>query len=838
MMDLPGTATPQAPRFTPRPAQARILRYREGRMGISAVPGSGKTQTLSYLAAQVVRDMAASVTAAPSTIETPEVLIVTFSNPAVENFRQRIGRILSAEFGLLPNVGYRVRTLHALANDIVRMRPALVGLSDDFQIADERVAQQTLDEAVQHQLSLEPRALEFFLRPDLSERDAARVQREKWPELARKIADKVIQQAKDLELPPADLRARLGSLDGPRLALLRLGVSVYEIYQRSLQMRNMVDFSDLIRLALLALRLAPDFLERLRRRWPVVLEDEAQDSSFLQEKMLRLLTNTDEQGPQGEGGGSWVRVGDPNQAINTTFTTADPQHLRQFLNEPGAVRRDLSDSGRSAQPIIELANYLVSWTGAAHPSPWLSRYAFLQQLIQPAPPDDPQPNPSESLVYLDDRAHAPEQELKIVADSLGRWLPAHPDWTVAVLTPENSRGFQLAEELKKAQIPNEELLRSSAATRSVAAKLQLTVQFLAQPDQRSDLARLFRQVWWPRGRPESTEVTVEETEAAPPEELEPTAVAERRLAEPLPTLNRSGAGGALLPPLPLSPLSPSLMEEVHKALSRLPYVEDFLYPTAGNDWLESLPLALAQPPIMEDLRNFRQAVQRWLEAAVLPIDQLILTLGRELFSEASELALTHKLAVALSQTAATQPSARLVELARELQIIASNERRFLGFETADLGYEPKKGVVTIATMHAAKGLEWDRVYLLALNNYSFPAAQPHDSYLSEPYYVRDQLNPEAETVAAMTAILNGQLADYVEGAASAQQRQAYAAERLRLFYVGITRARKDLIVTWNFGRFGGQDPAKRNQAAAAFLALHEFWRVRLKNRFSIKESNR
>ena len=33
--------------FTPRPAQSQILAYTGGKMGISAVPGSGKTHTLS-----------------------------------------------------------------------------------------------------------------------------------------------------------------------------------------------------------------------------------------------------------------------------------------------------------------------------------------------------------------------------------------------------------------------------------------------------------------------------------------------------------------------------------------------------------------------------------------------------------------------------------------------------------------------------------------------------------------------------------------------------------------------------------------------------------------------
>ena len=38
--------------FEPRPGQQKVLAYRAGKMGISAVPGSGKTRTLAELAGQ------------------------------------------------------------------------------------------------------------------------------------------------------------------------------------------------------------------------------------------------------------------------------------------------------------------------------------------------------------------------------------------------------------------------------------------------------------------------------------------------------------------------------------------------------------------------------------------------------------------------------------------------------------------------------------------------------------------------------------------------------------------------------------------------------------------
>jgi len=99
-------------------------------MGVAAVPGSGKTWTLSLLAAKLVAEGGLG--------DDQEVLIVTLVNSAVDNFAGRVAGFVKAR-GLLPGIGYRVRTLHGLAHDIVRERPGLVGLSDEFSIVDERV---------------------------------------------------------------------------------------------------------------------------------------------------------------------------------------------------------------------------------------------------------------------------------------------------------------------------------------------------------------------------------------------------------------------------------------------------------------------------------------------------------------------------------------------------------------------------------------------------------------------------------------------------------------------------------------------------------------------------
>ncbi|MBE2235894.1 MAG: ATP-dependent helicase [Anaerolinea sp.] len=749
--------------FIPRPKQQEILAYTGGKMGVSAVPGSGKTETLSQLAAQIINRGALD--------SRQEVLIVTLVNSAVDSFYQRVSKLVK-ERGLLPHVGYRVRTLHGLAHDIVRERPALVGLADDFQIVDERAAEESLNEAAAAWLRSHPGGLDDYLSSDIEPGKQDWIRKDPLLELVKGTANAFTRQAKDLQLAPEALRERLADLAGD-LPLAGMGAAIYADYQRALAYRGAVDFDDLIRLALQALESDEALLLRLRQRWPYILEDEAQDSSRLQERILRTLAGS---------AGNWVRVGDPNQAIFETFTTASPEHLRRFLREEGVAAQDLPNSGRSTLSIIDLANRLIDWTMQAHPEPAV-RSALSLPHIEPTPPGDPQPNPPDdpAAIFLISSRYSPDGEVRALVESLARWLPNNPKATVAVLVPRNQRGFDLVDALRGRGLPVvDSLLRSSLSTRQAAGALAILLLYLADPTVATKLARVY-EVWRRDQRDE-------EDKAA--------WVA---------------------------------VQKISKLLRRIEQVEDFVWPRAGRDWL-------AEAEIDEELRThleeFRALVQRWQGAVLLPIDQTLLTLAQDLFSEPGDLALAHKLAVSLQIEAERRPDWRLPELANELTSIARNERRFIGFSEEDSGFDPNKyaGQVVVATIHKAKGLEWDRVYLMSVNSYDFPSAQPYDQYIAEKWFLRESrqvqtggpLNLPAEALEQLTILAEARdPADYVEGAASQQARLDYVRERLRLLYVGITRAKKELIITWNTGR-PGPNQADLTQALP-FAALQAYW---------------
>ncbi len=737
--------------FTPRPKQQLVLNYDGGKMGVSAVPGSGKTWTLSALAARLIVE--------GKLADDQEVLIVTLVNSAVKNFAGRVARFIK-EGGLLPNVGYRVRTLHGLAHDIVRERPALAGLSDDFQIMDERAATEILQEAALTWVRSHPDSVDDLLRDDLDGNKAEWVRRDQWPDRVVNIATSFIKQAKDLQLTPADLRYRLDHFDEPAL-FLEMGAAIYADYQRALAYRGAVDFDDLIRLALNALRLDPAFLGRLRQRWPYILEDEAQDSSRLQEEILKLLV-----GPEG----NWVRVGDPNQAIYETFTTASPHYLRRFRERDDVFDRDLPNSGRSMQSVIDLANHLIDWTATAHPVAAI-RDALAEPKIEPAPPGDPQPNPPDdpAKIWLVERAFSPQAEVAAVTTSVQRWLAEHPEGTVAVLAPRNQRGKLVEKALEEHKIPFISLLNTTPQTRKAAGALNYIIRYLAEPTSAKLLAAVYRV--WRRDDREDAELARQ-------------------------------------------------VDQVAKLIAKIPHVEDFLWPRAQWDWADGLDLENEQPALHEHLLTFRELVQRWQDATALPIDQIILTLAQDLFDQPADLAIAYKLAVVLRQAVDAHPDWRLPELAQELAVVARNERKFLGFTDEDTGFDPDayRGKVVVATMHKAKGLEWDKVYLMSVNDYDFPSAMPQDTFIGESWFVRDSLNLEAEALAQLKALYeNPDFFFYDEGLATLHARHEYAAERLRLFYVGITRARRELTVTWNTGQRGTSQPA------VPFIALQTWW---------------
>jgi len=735
--------------YSPRPAQKKILAYRGGTMGVSAVPGSGKTWTLSLLAAELIKSGLLSTD--------QEVLVVTLVNSAVDNFSLRISSFLQ-DMGLLPSLGYRVRTLHGLAHDIVKERPDLVGLDSKFQIIDEREADRIRVDAVYDWLRKYPGGIDPYLIPDLKEKKKTSLYNKQIPDLLLQIANQYIRTAKNHQLSPDSLLLQIKSTKNT-LHLAEMGLEIYKVYQRNLEYRGAVDFDDLINHAYKILQLDLSLLTRLQLNWPFILEDEAQDSSLMQQRILSLLS-----GPKDSQ--NWVRVGDPNQAIYESFTTADPKLLLKFI-ETSDQNHVLPNSGRSTEAIIDLANYLVDWTNKDHPQSLICDALYPNKIV-PTPLDDLQQNPKSQSgqIHFFDKELTPEKEIQVIADSVSSWLKNHPQQTVAVLSPRNDRGKKIASYLRnKHKIEPVEYLNTTLSTRKTTGSLVIILSYLIDPCSSKKLSAVYR-VW------------------------------KRDLQSNLDAWSK--------------------VESVSELLNTIQKPELFLSPSPSEDWMATLDSE--DPDLLSTLLNFKEIVIKWHEAALLPIDQLILTLSGDLFHTSEELSISHKIAAFQKQLATQHPDWELPTLLDELKSLARNERRFFSIsEENQFNPDDYKGKVVITTAHKSKGLEWDRVYLISSNNYNFPSNLPDDIFISERWFIRDHLNLPAEALTQLTSLLDGASAKYIEGEGTKQSRLDYARERLRLLYVSITRAREELVITWNNGRSGKSTPSVPFQALSDYL---------------------
>ena len=361
---------------TLRPTQRAILAdYTGGRMGISAVPGSGKTFTLSMLASDIVLSGDLDLD--------QEVLIVTLSNSAVDNFSQRIGQFLE-QAKMLPGLGYRVRTLHGLAHDIVRERPSLVNLANDFSIIDEGEANAIREQVALAWLRANPYFFDSYLDPELSEYKLDNIRAQRAPALVQNTSLSFIRYAKDRELTPDALRRRLDELPAP-LPLAEMGCAIYQEYQRSLSYRGAVDFDDLIRLALAALRADPNLVTRLRAA--VAVYPGGRGPGF-----------------QPPAGGNPAPAGRGRRALGAGGRP-QPGHLRDLYHRQPAAPDQLYQQqtvccarscpfpGARRNSIIPLANHLIDWTREEHPLAE-AREALHLPHIQPTEPGRPAAQPA------------------------------------------------------------------------------------------------------------------------------------------------------------------------------------------------------------------------------------------------------------------------------------------------------------------------------------------------------------------------------------------------------------------------------------------------------------
>jgi len=237
------------------------------------------------------------------------------------------------------------------------------------------------------------------------------------------------------------------------------------------------------------------------------------------------------------------------------------------------------------------------------------------------------------------------------------------------------------------------------------------------------------------------------------------------------------------------------LKRIHAILNSIHRPEQFLFPEDGRIAL-ALPANVATEADEAHLERFARFLQRLFALRQLPVDDLALALADELFATGeiheADLAIAYQIAAVLRRWRDTEPDWRLPELAQQLADVAAGRRNLPIAAPSDLGYEPHPGRITLATQHSAKGLEWDAVFLVGIDGYWIPGTL-------EAYFqgVDRELDVDltAEIAAQLRQLMQGDAGGYDGRTATESAHIEIICERLRLLYVGVTRAKRFLRIS-------------------------------------------
>jgi len=704
-----------------RPGQQEIADWQGGPLAVSAVPGAGKSTGMAVAAAIAIARYQLN--------DRRKLVVVTFTRSAAANIKAKIRKHLRDLN--LPSRGFSVSTLHGLAWGIARAHSDLSGLNPDSVLITPTQGHRLIRTAVEQWISSHPQLFQRLLEGrqfDGEETERLRRQSVLRTEVLPNLATAVIHEAKSSGLLPVDLE-QLSQQVSDEYDILAIAAGLYERYQIQLRARNWIDYDEMI---LAALQVLQDPL--IRHAWQqqvfAVFEDEAQDSTPLQTRLLEILA-ADATAPEDRHQDNLVRVGDSNQAINSTFTPADPIFFREFCQTCQQQGRlaTMSQAGRSTPRIIQAANFVLQWvnqsglTGSEQP--------FRLQKIEPTAKGDPQPNPLAEGYGLE--LHTPEdtyQTVELIGQRARALLNQHPQSQAAVLVRTNEQGRFVARQL-------DQLYGQT-----------LSVYEVGQRDRQSHVPTEMLTLLQFCDRPHSPDLLKAALN---------TLVQRKRI--PSQDLN-------LLVSLP----------------------EQFLYPG---------PLDPAQPEAMAQARRFCTSLLR--ARLELPAYQLISFLALALDYDQAELATADKLANRLTLQA--NGDNRLPALVTVLSEIVAAER-FEPVETDDMESRyTRPGQLTVITMHKAKGLDWDYVFLPFLHENMIPGNQwvpPQSQFLGD-------FTLAEVARAQIRATLHHQTPFNDISSAWERAKNLKAAEEFRLLYVAMTRAKRLLWMsaarkapfTWN-----------------------------------------
>lgn len=533
-----------------------------------------------------------------------------------------------------------------------------------------------------------------------------------------------------------DVRAAIDA-GAERLELLQLVKRYQELKQRL----GVVEFADQLRESVRLVTEVPAVGRELRQRFKVVLLDEYQDTSAAQAQLLReLFTGA----PSSDAMGFPVTaVGDPYQAIYGWRGAAAanilefPFHFRQSDGSP-ALRQHLSINRRSGQRILDVGNALAAGLRAAPGEDGVSLMA-------------PPGTPAGAVAAATFDTFRDEVDW-LVETAVSRHAGGVPWSSQAVLVRRNALLSPIFEALRDRDVPVEIVGLGGLLGLPEIAPIVSTLRVIDDVGANPDVAALLSGPRWGIGLAD----------------LEALGDRARQLSSPPPT----DVGG------------------YDEALARAVTQAD---PGETACLLD----AVADPgdaPVTREARRrlalFHAELGSLRRHAADPVADLVTRVIAVLGLEPELIA---------SGRETTQVSRFLAEVSSYTDVDGdgslSGLLAYLDAEE-DFGEGLMQAVpsaddsVKLMTVHRAKGLEWDTVFLPSLVDKVFPSEARGGAWPSRAQTMPATLRGDADAVA--------QLASFTKDGIGAYREELRAEHRLsedRLAYVAATRSKQLLVAS-------------------------------------------
>ena len=502
-----------------------------------------------------------------------------------------------------------------------------------------------------------------------------------------------------------------------------LHAEIYANYQSALQRGNGVDFDDLLLKPYRVLMSDPDIRNQMQDRYQHIMVDEFQDTNALQFELVRVL---------GDVHRNICVVGDPDQSIYS-WRNARPENMERLAEVlDGCKVFELSESYRSTKTIIAAASGLI-----AHNKRAIERILFTN-------------NDEGELVEIGVTEH-PEHEASVILDVVER--------RVRPKTGGDGPGdAQLRGDLDRFAVlyrtnAQSRAIETECSRRGVQYRLIGGVRFYERREIKDALA-LLRIVVNP-----SDETSLRRIINVPPRGIGPATL--RKLEEYSVFNNVSLLDTMLLAS------DPSASHQLGLGRSALGKVRSFAEFVA-------MLISNSEKHYPSDLLDYAlkgSGYRDWVNK-----DEETRLERNENLKELELLAENYS-----SSDDGIEPRQALSDLLEHTSLFANVDSMDEGVgadETNVAVPSETTGAITLITLHQAKGLEFDTVFIAGANEGVLPHAMA--------------LNVQSQD-------------DY----------EAACGEERRLMYVGMTRAKRNLHVTWSL--FTSSSLYRRQNVPSQFL---------------------